>query len=232
MELSRRDIFKGAVAVAAAGSATGLAGAASASAAVRPTLRVGAQGSQVLALQRRLTSLGYWLGRVDGKYGDLTRQAVVAIQKVGGLPRDGRCGPPTWSRVEAGVRPRARSAKGHVIEVNKATQTLLVVDSGVVKRIYNTSTGSNKRYYQDKKWHVAVTPSGRFRVFRHVNGWDKGPLGNLYRPKYFNRGIAVHGYASVPSVPASHGCCRVSLPAMDNLWGPGGLKLGTEVRVY
>jgi len=52
----------------------------------------------VLALQATLTSLGYWLGEVDGQFGDLTRQAVVAIQKVTGLSRDGTCGPLTQIR--------------------------------------------------------------------------------------------------------------------------------------
>jgi cell wall hydrolase len=231
MELNRRDVLKGA-AVATAGSLTVLTGAEPAAAATRPTLRVGSRGSQVLVLQRRLVSLGYWLGGVDGQFGDLTRQAVVAIQKVAGLSRDGICGRLTWSRVDAGTRPRARSAKGHVVEISKITQTLLIVDSGVVRRIYNTSTGSNQRYLQDGTWHVAVTPSGTFRVFRRVNGWHNGPLGSLYRPQYFNGGIAVHGYTSVPSTPASHGCCRVSLPAMDNLWGVGGMQVGTSVLVY
>ena len=123
-----------------------------------PTLRVCSDGSRVLALQHRLGSLGYWLGGVDGQFGDLTRQSVVAIQKVAGLPRDGICGPLTWSRVDAGVRPQARSATGHVVEIRKTTQTLLIVDSGVVKRIYNTCTGSDQRYNHDETWHVALTP--------------------------------------------------------------------------
>lgn len=234
MELNRRDMLRGTVAVAATGSIAVFASAGTASAASHPMLRVGAQGSAVLALQRRLTSLGYWLGGADGSFGDLTRQAVIAIQKVAGILRDGECGPATWSKVDAGVRPRARSTWGHVAEVNKATQTLLIVDSGVVRRIYNTSTGSGQRYFQDKTktWHVALTPSGSFRVFRQVNKWDDGPLGKLYRPEYFNGGIAVHGLASVPAYPASHGCCRVSLPAMDNLWAAGGIAVGTSVRVY
>jgi peptidoglycan hydrolase-like protein with peptidoglycan-binding domain len=232
MEFNRRDMLKGAAAVAAAGSLTVLGGAGIALAATHPTLSLGSRGSAVLALQRRLTSLGYWLGKQDGQYGDLTAQAVVAIQKVGGLLRDGECGPLTWARVDAGLRPRARSTKGHVIEVNKATQTLLLVDAGVVKRIYNTSTGSNKRYFFGGKWQTALTPSGTFRVFRQVNGWDAGPLGQLYRPKYFNLGIAVHGYPSVPSTPASHGCCRVSLAAMDSLWAAGGMVVGNQVLVY
>ena len=186
----------------------------------------------MLILQQRLTSLGYWLGEVEAAFGDLTRQAVVAIQKVADLSRDGICGPLTWSRVEAGVRPRARSDKGHVVEVRKTTQTPLIVDSGVATRIYNTSTGSNQRYYQEESWHVALTPSGTFRVFRRVDGWDSGPSGSLYRPQYFDAAIAVHGYTSVPSTPASHGCVRVSLRAMDNLWGVAGIQVGSSLLVY
>ena len=231
MKLNRRDVLKGA-AVATAGSLTVLTGAGSASAATHPTLQVGSHGSQVLALQLRLASLGYWLGGADGQFGDLTRQAVVAVQKVAGLPRDGTCGSLTWSRADAGIRPGARSARGHVVEIAKATQTLLIVDSGVVEQIYNTSTGSNRRYDQGGTWHVAATPSGTFQVFRRVKGWDSGPLGSLYRPQFFNGAIAVHGYTSVPSTPASHGCCRVSLPAMDHLWGAGGIQVGTCVLVY
>ena len=122
--------------------------------------------------------------------------------------------------------PRARSARGHVVEIAKATQTLLIVDSGVVKRIYNASTGSNQRYFQGGNGHIATTPSGTFRAFRRVNAWDSGSLGSLYRPQYFN------GYTSVPSTAASHGCSRVSLRAMDNLWDVGGIRVGTSVLLY
>lgn len=122
--------------------------------------------------------------------------------------------------------------EGHVVEINKSNQTLLIVDSGVVRRIFNTSTGSNQRYYSVGRWHVARTPSGSFRVYRRVSAWDRGHLGSLYRPQYFNSGIAVHGYTSVPSTPASHGCARVSLRAMDNLWGARGMRVGTTVLVY
>ena len=41
-----------------------------------------------------------------------------------------------------------------------------------------------------------------FTIIRQVNGSDKGPLGQLYRPKYFTwTGIAVHGYTDVPPYP-------------------------------
>jgi N-acetylmuramoyl-L-alanine amidase len=149
MELDRRDVLNGAP-VAQDGSLTAvLTGPETASRATRPTLRVGSHGSPVLALRERLAALGYWLGRVDGQLGDLTRQAVVAIQKVSGLSRDGICGPLTWARVDAGTRPTARSAAGFVVEIGETTQTLLMVDAGVVRRIYNTSTGSDQRYLEE-----------------------------------------------------------------------------------
>lgn len=232
VEIGRRQLGQAVAAAAVTGGLTLVTGGADASAATQPTLRVGSRGSAVVTLQRRLTYLGYWLGAVDGIFGDLTRQAVVAIQKVAGVSRDGIVGPVTWSKLNAGVRPSARSRSGHVIEINKPRQVLLVVDSGRVTRIFNTSTGSGQRYYSQGAWHVAVTPSGSFRVFRQVNGWDNSPLGRLYRPKYFNGGIAVHGYTSVPSYPASHGCVRISIPAMDLMWRAGGLAIGTPVLVY
>jgi hypothetical protein len=231
MPLSRRDLLRGTTAVVTAGSLTLVVDADSASAAAHPTLRMGSHGAAVRTLQRRLTTLGYWLGGADGRFGDVTRQAVVAVQKVAGLTRDGVCGPATWSRVDAGVRPGARSRTGRVVEIDKRTQTLVVADAGLVQWIFNTSTGSGRKYRSGGRVHTAVTPSGSFHVFRRVDGWDEGPLGRLYRPQYFNDGIAVHGYPLVPSTPASHGCCRVSLTAMDFLWVAGGMRIGTCVLV-
>jgi peptidoglycan hydrolase-like protein with peptidoglycan-binding domain len=146
MERNRRDVLPPTALSTTRSRA--MAGAGTVSAATYASLRVGSDGSVVLALQQRLTALGYWLGGVDGAFGDPTRQAVVTLQKVSGLSRDGICGPLTWSRVYAGSRPRPRSASGHVLEISTTTQTLLIVDSGVVRAIYNTSTGSGQRYSQ------------------------------------------------------------------------------------
>jgi len=202
-------------------------------AAAPAVLRPGSAGPQVLALQQRLASLGYWLGTADGRYGDLTVQAVTALQKVAGLDRDGLVGPRTRAALDAGTRPSARSTSGHVIEVDLRRQVVLVVDGGRVGLVLNTSTGSGAWYTAPNgRTGHAVTPPGRFTTLRGVNGWDTSPLGHLYRPLYFNGGIAVHGYTSVPPQPASHGCVRVSLPAMDLIWGRGLMPIGGTIRVY
>jgi lipoprotein-anchoring transpeptidase ErfK/SrfK len=187
----------------------------------------------VLALQQRLVALGYWLGSPDGTYGDLTAQAVTALQKVAGMGRDGVFGPRTRAALDAGERPSAHSTSGHVVEIDLAHQVLLVVNGGRVARILNASSGSGAWYTApDGHRAHAVTPRGKYTVFRSVNGWDTSPLGHLYRPRYFNGGIAVHGYPSVPSGPASHGCVRVSLPAMDMIWSQSLLPTGSAAWVY
>ncbi|GAA2733780.1 hypothetical protein GCM10009867_12450 [Pedococcus aerophilus] len=195
------------------------------------TLHVGDSGPYVRSVQQRLTSLGYWNGSADGQFGMLTAQAVMALQKAAGLGRDGVYGPSTRAALKNGVRPQSRLG-GTGIEIDKARQLLLVVRGGRVTTILNTSTGSGERYTSNGVEHVATTPAGTFSTFRSVDRLDKGPLGDLWRPRYFNGGIAVHGAGSIPGYPASHGCARVSNPAMDMIWANGLMPIGSRVTVY
>lgn len=195
-------------------------------------LRSGAKGAKVTALQQRLTELGYWNGKADGTFGSLTQQAVFALQKAAGLGRDGVVGPRTQQALDRGARPKAKSTKGRVIEISLKRQLLMVVDDGEVSHVFNTATGSNERYEHEGESYLADTPPGRFTVSRQINGWRHGPLGPLWRPKYFNGGIAVHGAHSIPPYPASHGCARVSISAMNWLWANDKLPLKAKVWVY
>lgn len=189
-----------------------------------PMLRPGSMGAAVTTLQGRLASLGYWVGAPTGRYDHATAQAVMAVQKVAGLGRDGVAGPATRGVIDRGVRPKARSTSGRVVEIDLNRQLLMFVVNGKVRLAVNTSTGAK----------ATPTPRGTYRMFRQVNRWDKAPLGELYRPKYFFRGYAVHGVrdGSIPGTPASHGCARVSMKAMDMLWGPNGIRMGDRVQVY
>ncbi|MEA2844349.1 MAG: hypothetical protein QOJ69_2020 [Actinomycetota bacterium] len=196
-------------------------------------IRPGENGERVLDLQRRLRDLGYWLGTPDGTYGGLTVQAVTAFQKVEGLGRDGIAGPSTLSALDQAGRASARSDGDDLIEVDKAHQVLKVVRDGRVEWVLNVSTGTEKRYQVDGRTELADTPPGRWQVGRVVDGIDTGPLGGLYRPRYFHAdGIAVHGYHSVPAYAASHGCVRVSEPAMDWIWSNNVMPVGSTVWVY
>jgi len=59
------------------------------------TLKPGATGAQVRALQRALKALGYSVGTVDGQYGPATKTAVASFQHAAGLAEDGVFGPKT-----------------------------------------------------------------------------------------------------------------------------------------
>jgi peptidoglycan hydrolase-like protein with peptidoglycan-binding domain len=197
------------------------------------TLRRGDRGAAVAQLQRRLVALGYWLGEPDGTYGFLAEQAVVAFQKVAGLTPDGVAGAGTQAALAAAERPSPASGSGNLVEVDKARQVMFVVRGGQVKWVLNVSTGTEQPYEVDGRTEMADTPVGHWNVGWAVDGVDVGPLGGLYRPRYFHQdGIAVHGYHSVPSYAASHGCVRVSEAAMDWIWANNLMPIGSEVWVY
>lgn len=57
--------------------------------------KLGSQGDEVRRIQKKLKSLGYYKGAVDGVYGTGTQKAVRSFQKSCGLTADGIAGPKT-----------------------------------------------------------------------------------------------------------------------------------------
>jgi lipoprotein-anchoring transpeptidase ErfK/SrfK len=200
---------------------------------IAPPLGLGASGAPVVQLQQRLLALGYWLPAVDGLFGDSTQQAVYAFQKASNLPRTGTVDLGTHNRLNTATRIQPRSTSGYWIEIDKTRQILIVASGGHTQWVFNASSGSDHPYTLDGVLYSAHTPEGMFNIIRQVDGYDKSPLGELYRPKYFtNTGIAVHGYTFVPPYPASHGCVRVSNAAIDFMWANNILPIGAAVWVY
>lgn len=66
----------------------------------RKTIRFGDSGSDVVYLQQRLTSKGYGVGAIDGKFGNKTLEAVKAFQAENNLTVDGIVGINTWNALE------------------------------------------------------------------------------------------------------------------------------------
>ncbi len=195
-------------------------------------LKAGSEGDAVRLLQQKLTALGYWAGQVDGDFGDVTQQAVFALQKAAGLPRTGSVTAETEAALTAGTRPTAKSRSGKLIEVDLAHGLLLFVTNGHVDYAINDSTGGGYVYYEDGQRDVAITPKGRFTTYRVVNGPDRSPLGLLIRPRYFYEGFAIHGDDYVPAQPVSHGCVRVSAAAINWIWDNNLDPIGTTVWIY
>jgi len=205
-------------------------------------VRRGSSSDAVKVLQARLLEVGFWVDKVDGHYGVATTQAVMAFQKYYRISdRSGRTDRATADALNlVRTRPRPQATVGDLIEVNKKLQVLFVVRKGQAIWTLNTSTGSGHPYTAVSKKDPtktlkgdAQTPDGLFKVNReHPVGWWEGELGRLYRPKYFNGGIAVHGMTSVPNYPASHGCVRVSTTAMDWIWAQNIIPMGSTVWVH
>jgi peptidoglycan hydrolase-like protein with peptidoglycan-binding domain len=194
-------------------------------------LRSGSEGPAVEALQRRLAELGYQVHEADGQFGSETHHAVVAFQKVNRLGRDGVVGPVTRKALERPRLPSPRSRKaGFHVEADLTVQAVYLVKDGKIQEILDASSASGQTYTVDGDVRVAVTPLGDFQIQRKIDAWRKSDLGLLWRPAYFTGGYALHGSYSVPAFPASHGCIRITIAAMDRLYPR--LPVGTPMLVY
>ncbi|HET7128202.1 MAG TPA: L,D-transpeptidase family protein [Gaiellaceae bacterium] len=180
---------------------------------VQPRLGLGSTGPSVRALEDRLRSL-HLAVRSDGVFGGDDTDALLAFQKLTGLPRTGVADDAVWRRLLVAHTPAARFPGNHV-EIDKTRQVLFVVRGGKVKLAVPTSTGA-----------TGNTPLGAWRVYRKVAGYDWV----LYYPSYFLRGFAVHGYPDVPPYPASHGCARIPLWIAQTVYGE--MPDGSTVYVY
>jgi hypothetical protein len=181
-----------------------------------PYLAVGSYGRAVLALERRLRDLRYSVRHVNKFFGVDTYEAVLAFQKVHRMSRSGRVGSKVWNKLGRTSIPKARHPRGTHIEVDKTRQVLFEVRRGRVVRVIHVSTGA-----------TGNTPIGRWHVY-----WKQAGLNShgMYYSLYWLRGFAVHGYASVPAWPASHGCVRIPMwlaPGLYSRW-----SVGATVYVY
>lgn len=185
----------------------------------------------IIEAQQRLSDLGYWAGGIDGKWGESSRHALVAFQKVEQRKRTGRLTIDELAALRNAARPVPREANVAHIEVDLDRQVLFMVEaSGTVSKILPVSTGNGKSFKIEGETDIAVTPVGRFRVYRKLEGWRKSKLGLLYYPNYILGGIAIHGNPSVPAQPASHGCIRIPMFASEEFSRLA--SIGTQVIVY
>lgn len=208
---------------------------------IGPIVGVGKDdGADTAVAQARLNQLGFWTGDEDGEYGFATTQAVMAFQKYHGLDPSGKLDQVTADLL-AVFPEKARGAAddGTLVEVDKGKQLLFIIIDGKTVWTFNTSTGSEIAYTSTNRntgkpeSGDAVTPNGLWKVNRErPNGWWEGDLGDIYRPKYFRGGVAIHGMTRVPSTPVSHGCVRLSVAAMDFIWENNLVPLGTPVWVH
>jgi N-acetylmuramoyl-L-alanine amidase len=187
---------------------------------VRGQPRLWSRGRTVASLQRRLVSLGYLRRQgIDGIFGAETRNAVVAFQGWELIGRDGVVGPRTRRSLGRASAPEPWRPLRRALEIDLRRQVLLVVEAGVVSRAIHVSSGA-----------LSATPEGRFTIVRRMReSWSKPYRVWLPYALYFYRGLAIHGFPSVPDRPASHGCIRI--PVEDAAFVFRAAPLGTSVLI-
>lgn len=194
-----------------------------------PGLSYEDRGVWVEMLNQRLAEAGYH-PNAGSSFGNLTRHAVFAFQKVHGLETDGVFTPEMWDLLDTAPKLQWRPEKDRV-EVDLAKQVLYLVEDHKVRYIIPISSGNGGTFVNASGRVVAArTPEGRFSFDRSIEGMRISYLGALYNPFYFRGGYAIHGSPSVPNYPASHGCVRVTNWDMDLL--KQHFDIGETVYVY
>ena len=178
-------------------------------------LQPGMSGSAVKTLQRRLAALKYYPGSIDGRFGANTLEAVWAFQEVQGLPGEDYV---SSAMQRALAHPRApkvldRAAGGNRIEVNLASEVLVLYHKNKIQLISHVSSGGGYFYCSPGGGcGYAVTPTGNFKTVVFMPGWVQVPLGEMYNPVFFiGTAFAIHGDTYVPLAPVSHGCVRIPM---------------------
>ncbi len=166
----------------------------------------GSRGEEVRQIQKKLKSLGFYAGSVDGIYGTGTRNAVTAFQKSCGLKADGIAGPTTlrylglsssggysssdlWLLAKLiaaearGENYRGQVAVGAVVLNRVSHASFPDSISGVV---YQKGAFDCVR---DSNWNVSPTETAKKAAKEALNGWD--PTGGAiyyYNPKTASNG--------------------------------------------
>jgi lipoprotein-anchoring transpeptidase ErfK/SrfK len=195
------------------------------------TLVEGMSGADVKSVQKRLSSLKYYAGPFDGKFGNDTLEAVWAFQEVNGIPTTGAVDAATKRAL---VHPKTYKAKypgqdKTRIEVNLHTEVLVYYEKGQIALISHVSSGGGYYYGGGAR---AVTPEGKFYTTVFMPGWVQVPLGEMYNPIFFVSTLfAIHGDTEVPLAPVSHGCVRIPMDVAAFFHNMVKTP-GTEVLIY
>jgi hypothetical protein len=165
-----------------------------------PDLDPGDHGGKVKLLSELLKKKGYYTDG-DKSYDSATGRAILAFRKTNNMSRTQNATPGIFQKLAAGkggFNVKWEGGGKHV-EADLSRQVMALIKNGKAKHIFHISSGT------------AATPTirGKFPTYRKDYGTNS--LGMVHSV-YFIRGYATHGYHSVPTYPASHGCLRNPIP--------------------
>jgi peptidoglycan hydrolase-like protein with peptidoglycan-binding domain len=191
------------------------------------------QDAATANIQQALSEAGFYRGPVDGSFGPMTQQAVMAFRKEIGATRSFAWDESLRGPLNNYVKPWTpfRFNEPDRIEVNLTRQVAYLFKGGEIDQVFPISSGNGLPYSNEfGSFSEAHTPTGDYRIQRHIVGERISFLGVLWNPWYFTGGYALHGSDSVPAFPASHGCIRLTM--WDSSWLEGQLWIGLPFHVW
>lgn len=166
--------------------------------------KLGSSGDEVKSIQRKLSSLGYYKGSVDGIYGQQTKSAVTSFQRNCGITADGICGKQTLLYLGLGGSSSSNSTSYSNSDVELLAKVIsaeargesyegqVAVGAVILNRVKHPSFPDSISgvIYQkgafscvnDANWYAAVADSSKRAATDALNGWDPSG-GAIY---YFN----------------------------------------------
>jgi lipoprotein-anchoring transpeptidase ErfK/SrfK len=178
----------------------------------------GARGVHVLLLQRGLHRLGF-ATPVTGYFDAGTARGVTAFRKTNGLGSTGHASSSVYAMLfrRRGAFELRHPRAGKHVEFDWSRQVLVLANKRRAYRVYHSSSGAP----------ATPTVFGSFRFYLKTPGTNSH---GMVHSNYFIGGYAIHGYASVPNYPASHGCLRVPIPNAAQIYR--WVELGNRIFVY
>lgn len=113
------------------------------------TYKIGSRGEIVKQIQKALTQAGFGV-MVDGVFGPITQEAVIAFQKSKGLTADGIVGPATMAKL---IPPATASVFGL-----KRSKRII---NEIIVHCSDTPAGKDFTVEDIRRWHTLPPPKGR-----------------------------------------------------------------------
>ena len=185
----------------------------------------GAGGLRARLLQAGLREVGV-LQSGSGRFDRATGYAVAAFRNYNGMGREGYASRTVFEKLfrhSGGFKLRYPKAwktggtKGKHVEFDKSRQVIVLARYGKPERLVYTSSGTS----------ATPTIFGRYKFYRKSPGTNAR---GMVHSSYFIRGYAIHGYPSVPTHPASHGCLRIPIPLARSVFD--WIDIGDPIASY
>ena len=187
------------------------------------TMHEGDTGEDVYTLQAKLFELGYYNGRIDGRYSSETTAAVKAFQQANGLSADGVAGKGTMNKLNSSSAVAADTSgttDDDIIDEPEATYQPAASYTVLRRGDKNDQVQVMQRYLATLGY-LTSTPDGQFgsgteravKLFQEANGLSadgiagSGTLSILYSGnavsynEYFGSSASASGGASATPTP-------------------------------